>query len=114
MQQRLKSFIRHSKYLYLWLPIFFVQAAFARGVGEFAENILTPVCIMTDVFYKICYIIGFALCIASGIQYKAHRDNPLHVRVSQPIALLIFGLAFILLPLIGQLSTGEPSTGTVR
>lgn len=81
-------------------------------MGDFAGNIIDPICIMTSAFYKICYLIGAALLIACAIQFKAHRNNPLQVRASQPIALLIFGLAFILLPIIAQLSIAEPSIGT--
>ena len=69
------------------------------SLGDFAGNILDPLCIMTNAFYKICYLIGTALLIASAIQYGGYRRNPLQVRLSQPMALLIFGLAFILLPL---------------
>ncbi|CAN5259566.1 hypothetical protein BH10PSE19_BH10PSE19_06280 [soil metagenome] len=118
MNQSLKSIIIGiSKCICLLIPFCIVKVAVAAMVsqtstmGDFASNVLDPICVMTSAFYKICYVIGAALLVASIVQYKAHRNNPLQVRISQPIALVIFGIAFILLPIIGQLSTSAPSTG---
>jgi len=74
------------------------------SLGDMAENVLGPAGMLSGFIYKGCYIFGGGLIVASFIQYRRHRQNPSQVRLSQPVALFLFGIVFILLPLVAQLS----------
>ncbi len=82
------------------------------SVGGMAQSILVPIDAMTGLMYKICYVLGGAMIVGSGIQYKAHRDNPQQVPLNRPIFLLLVGLVLIALPLIAQLSAAASAASS--
>ncbi len=82
------------------------------SLGEAAENMLGPLGLLTEGFYKICYVIGATLLLGAGLQYKNYRNNPSAVRLSTPIVLLLLGIALILLPLIGMLSPASQAANS--
>lgn len=84
----------------------YVYALSEPSLGQAAENMLVPIGLFTEGFYKICYILGGTLILGAGIQYKNYRDNPSAVRLSTPVVLFLLGVSFILLPLIGMTSPG--------
>ena len=93
-----------------YFPLTANAAATAITLGQASNRMLEPVSVLTDVMYKICYVLGSTLILGSFIQYKAHRDNPSQVRLSQPIFLLIVGLVLIALPSLAQYSDAASVT----
>jgi intracellular multiplication protein IcmD len=101
--------------LLLWVKAVVVFGASLEGpsLGGMAQSMLVPIDVMTLLMYKICYILGGAMIVGSGVQYKAHRDNPQQIPINRPIFLLIIGLVLVALPLIAQLSgASSASTGS--
>lgn len=92
------------------LPLTAKAATTPLTLGQASNKVLEPVSVLADVMYKICYVLGSTLVLGSFIQYKAHRDNPSQVRLSQPIFLLIVGLVLIALPYLAQYSDAANAT----
>jgi hypothetical protein len=85
----------------------FAKAALAVDVSQAVNNILGPLSAFTDSFYKICYALGIILIVGSGIQYRMHRKNPMQIRLSNVIFLLIVGIVVVCLPFLVKLSTSS-------
>ena len=79
--------------------------SYAGDIGQVVNNILAPMSAFTDAFYKICYALGTLLIIGSAVQYKLHRKNPIQVKLSNVIFLLIIGIVVVCLPFIVKLSS---------
>jgi len=73
-------------------------------IGDVSKNILGLASGITDVIFKLCYVIGIALFVGSLMQFKEHRDRPANVRISQPLMMLVFGFAIIMLPILASFS----------
>jgi intracellular multiplication protein IcmD len=79
-----------------------------EGFGQFADNALGPVQGMGRILSDICLVGGIGMLLGAVLQYKAHRDNPSQVRLTTPIFLLVIGIAMVLLPFIGHLTSYHP------
>ncbi len=96
-----------KRLIFFIFTLFFSEIVFADiSLGQAADNILVPLGALNQIIYTICYILGTAMLGGSLIQYKAHRDNPSNVRLTQPIMLLIIGLILIGIPYLVQVSSG--------
>lgn len=84
----------------------------APSLGGMAQSMLVPISALAQLFYKMFYILGAAMIVGSGVQYKAHRDNPSQIPINRPIFLLVVGLVLIAVPLIAQLSASAASVST--
>lgn len=79
----------------------------AQSLGDIANNLLGPTRGITQLMYGVSYVAGAGMLIMALMQYKAHRDNPSQVRLGTPIAFFIFGLIFVLIPLISKHSSSS-------
>lgn len=95
------------------LSLFFMvpSAHAAYSLAELSQTVLGPEALIIELAYKACYVFGAGLIMMSLFQFHRHRQNPSETRLMQPIGLLIFGVIFILLPLITQLSTSTHPLG---
>lgn len=89
--------------LYSTIFAFWVSDAMAQSgqslsdiVGTVQDNILTLGPLLTIV----SYIAGVAFAIAGIVKFKAHKDNPTQVPLSQPIVYLLVGAGLLFLPSI--------------
>lgn len=93
--------------LLLYIVTSCVYAAYTApppSLGDVANNMLSPLGVITHTLYNICYILGGGLLVAAAIQYRDHRRNPLQVPLSRPIFLFIVGFILVALPFITTLS----------
>jgi hypothetical protein len=79
------------------------------SIGDFANNLMGPVEVLTKMFEDIAIVAGVGFLFAALIQYKAHRENPSQVRLGKPISYLVFGVILILFPLVGYLVSYHPA-----
>ncbi len=129
LRKKLSSALKTSRclsVLYSTLLAFWVGDAMAQSgqslsdiVGTLQDNVLTLGPLLTI----ISYIAGVAFAIAGIVKFKAHKDNPTQVALSQPIVYLCVGAGLLFLPSImasagstifgsGQaVSAGKGSTG---
>jgi intracellular multiplication protein IcmD len=83
------------------------QACFAVSLGDIANNLLTPTSGITQLMYGVSYVAGAGMIIMALTQYKAHRDNPSQVRLGTPVAFFIFGVVFLMIPIVSQHSVSS-------
>lgn len=90
-----------------------VGAAFAASSGVIgsSSNLSTVATNVTGNFSAIAklitggaYIAGFAFAVGAVVKFKAHKDNPTQVMISQPIALLFVGAALIFIPSVFKIT----------
>ena len=94
-------------------PVF----AASQGLGSVADNMTSTMGSLSQFIQGMSFVIGFGFGVGAIVKYKAHRDNPLQVRVTEPITLLFISLAFlclgVVLTLAGQSIFGSGAeTGT--
>ena len=85
--------------------LLFAPSGYAQSLGDVATNILGPLTGASHIVKIICVVAGTGLILGSLMRYKAHRENPIEVRLGTPIAMLIAGLALILISLIPMPTT---------
>ena len=76
----------------------------ANDWEKIIDTVLSPASFMIQTVYAVCYIVGIGLVLGSFLQYKTYRINPTQIRLSQPVALFVFGILLLLTPIIAQLS----------
>lgn len=91
------------------LSLLFISAysnsCYAGDIVQVVNNILAPMSAFTDAFYKICYALGALLIAGSAIQYSLYRKNPIQVKFSNVVFLLLIGIVVVCLPFIVRLSS---------
>ncbi len=84
---------------------FWVGEAFAQS-GQSLSDIISTVqgniLTLGPLLTIISYIAGVAFAIAGIVKFKAHKDNPTQVALSQPIVYLLVGAGLLFLPSIMQ------------
>lgn len=76
------------------MPLF----AHAATFGSVAEAGIKVADFAGGFLSYVCYIAGVCLWFGALIQYKQHRQNPLQVRLSQPIFYLVLGAVIFAVP----------------
>lgn len=80
---------------------FGAEAAFAvSGIGSIATNVTGNFGAITRLITGASYVAGFAFAVGAVVKFKAHKDNPTQIPISQPIALLFVGAALIFIPAV--------------
>lgn len=74
--------------------------AASQGLGSVADNMTSTMGSLSQFVQALSFVVGFGFGVGAIVKYKAHRDNPLQVRVSEPITLFFISLAFICLGLV--------------
>ncbi len=72
----------------------------AQGFGEVAANIYEPVSMVIHLVRGVSIISGAGLVIGSILRYIEYRRNPVAVRLSAVIFMLLFGIALIIVGFI--------------
>ena len=79
--------------------LFLSKAVFAvSGIATVASNVLGNLTSVTQLITAGSYVAGFAFAVAAIVKFKAHKDNPTQIMISQPIALLFVAAALIFIP----------------
>ena len=104
--------------------LFFLSGSLfaASGVSTVASNVLSNLSSVAQLITAGAYVAGFAFGVAAIVKFKAHKDNPTQVMISQPIVLLFVAAALIFIPsvfktsgatLFGSGSTSNTATSGV-
>ena len=87
--------------------------AFAQSMGDVADNILQPVDMLQGVMHVASIVMGIYLVTAAFMRYLRFRQNPQESPISTVILWAIFGVLFILLPFVHNLTLlAAEHTGT--
>lgn len=85
----------------------FDSSAFAlSGIGSLARNAKSNLSDMAKLITAAAYVAGMAFAIGAVVKFKAHKDNPTQVQISQPIALLFIGAALMFIPSVFKSAGG--------
>lgn len=98
-------------FIYFFAGLVFAEKNHLYGVGAVAENLMEPVTIVSNFMGSASLILGVMCLFAAFIRYRQFRVNPLATPISVVIMLIIFGVAFLLLPFVYKLTqSGIPFT----
>jgi intracellular multiplication protein IcmD len=70
----------------------------ASGVGGVATNAIKSLAPIAKLITGGAYVAGFGFFVAAIVKFKAHKDNPTQVQISQPIALIFIAAALVFIP----------------
>lgn len=82
------------------------------GIGGVAANVTGNLSNIAKLITAGAYLAGFGFAVAAIVKFKAHKDNPTQVPISQAIALLFVGAALIFIPAVFK-SSGTTLFGSV-
>ncbi len=77
------------------------EVAFAQGgqtLGDVAEHVTESMKGLQTLLAAAAYIAGLGFGIAGMMKFKAHKDNPTQVPLSQPITLILISAGLVFLP----------------
>lgn len=128
LNKKLSNVLKASKglnVLYGTLFAFWVGDVLAQSgqsLSDIVSNVQGNVLTLGPLLTIISYIAGVGFAIAGIVKFKAHKDNPQQVSLSQPIVYLAVGAGLLFLPSImasagstvfggSQTSAGKGSTG---
>jgi intracellular multiplication protein IcmD len=80
--------------------------AAASGIGAVANTATQNLNALAKLITAGSYVAGMGFGVASLVKFKAHKDNPTQVHISQPIALLFVAAALLFIPSVFT-STGK-------
>lgn len=87
----------------LFLASEFVLAGGGTSLGDVASNVTGNLTNVAKLITAASYVAGVGFALMGMLKFKAHKDNPTQVPLSQPIVLMIIAAALIFLPsLIGS------------
>ena len=97
-------------------------AGSSQSLSDIVSNVQGNVLTLGPLLTIISYVAGVGFAIGGIVKFKAHKDNPTQVSLSQPIVLLFVGAALLFLPSImasagstvfggSQTSAGKGATG---
>lgn len=69
-----------------------------KGIGTVAYNVQTNFVQIAKFITAAAYIAGMGFAVAAVVKFKAHKDNPTQVMISQPIVLLFVAAALMFMP----------------
>lgn len=76
-------------------------AVFAvSGIGKVASNVSGNLSDIAKLITAAAYVAGFGFAVGAIVKFKAHKDNPTQIPLSQPIAFLFVGAALIFIPAV--------------
>jgi len=88
-------------------------AAFASGsgIGAVASQVTSNLSSVAKLVTAGSYVAGFAFGVGAIVKFKAHKDNPTTVPISQPIMLIFVAAALIFIPSVFT-TTGKTLFGS--
>lgn len=79
--------------------------AFAMsGVGSVAAQVTSNIGNIARLVTAASYVAGMAFAVGAIVKFKAHKDNPTTIPISQPIFMLFVAAALIFIPTVFQVS----------
>lgn len=90
----------------LGMAAYAAQVSSLSGIGSVASNVKTN---LTNIAYLITagsYVAGMGIAVAAIAKFKAHKENPTQVPISQAIALLFISSALIFAPSVFKAAGG--------
>lgn len=91
--------VRQIKIIFLMCMMFVFASCFAQGaygqpegLGDSYNDFLF---LIHNILSKICIVSGGALLLGGLAQFKAHRDNPIAVKLSIPVSMVVVGLLLV-------------------
>lgn len=85
----------------LFVLFFLSEYAFAGGgedIGGVAASVTGTLKNVQNLLVAVAYIAGIAFGIAGVMKFKAHKDNPTQVPLSQPLTLIMIAAGLMFLP----------------
>lgn len=82
-----------------------VAYAAGSGIGEVAATAKSNLSDLAQLITAGSYVAGMGFGVASITKFKAHKDNPQQIHISQPIAYLFLSAALLFIPSVFK-STG--------
>ncbi len=73
-------------------------------LGNLANNIRSSLQSVSQLIVSVSYVAGVGFALMGMLKFKAHKDNPTQVPLSQPLVLLAISSGLIFLPSL--ISTG--------
>lgn len=107
-----KEWIRAAGKWCLWLTgsacFLACGAALAADttIGTVASNVTGTFGDLAKLITAGSYVAGFAFGVGAIVKFKAHKDNPTTVPISQPIMLLFVAAALIFVPSVFKTTGG--------
>lgn len=86
--------------------------AAVSGIGSVASQVTTNLSNIAKLITAGSYVAGFGIAVAAIVKFKAHKDTPTQVHLSQPIVLLFVAAALIFIPAVFK-TTGVTLFGGV-
>ena len=88
-----------SAYFGALLALFFVSDfALAETLGDVAANVTDSMTNVAKLITAASYVAGVGFALSGMMKFKAHKDNPTQVPLSQPIVLIAIAAGLIFLP----------------
>lgn len=98
----LKPLISLCGYFGALLALFLLShTVFADGgqsLGEVAATVTTSMDNVAKLITAASYVAGIGFALMGMLKFKAHKDNPTQVPLSQPIVLLAIAAGLVFLP----------------
>lgn len=85
-------FLEENTYAYVGTP--------SQSLGGVAHNLLDAERSLQSFIQFVCLMTGVGLLIASIGMFKKHWQNPAEVALSRPVAMVILGVALVVLAFI--------------
>ena len=83
------------------------SGATVEEIRQLSHSIVVPAEVLQLIEQLITaafYVGGVGLAAAAIVKFKAHKENPTQVSISQPLALLFLGAALIFIPTVFRVS----------
>lgn len=78
----------------------FADTAATGGIGTIATNVRSQLGGVARLITAAAYLAGMAFAVAAIVKFKAHKDNPTQVPVSQGVVLLFVAGALMWAPAV--------------
>lgn len=104
LYQLKKNQVQSLLYLFILLVYSIPVAAetLKTGLGGVANNLMSPVNVLSNFIGSACLLLGIVFIFASIVKYIEHRRSPLMVPISTVLFLLIAGLILLCLPFLSM------------
>ncbi len=104
-----KSLLSLCAYFGSLLALFFIADLSLAGgdgqsLGDVAETVTGSMSNVAKLITATSYVAGVGFAMMGMLKFKAHKDNPTQVPLSQPIVLLVIAAGLVFLP--NLISTG--------
>lgn len=81
------------------------------GIGGVASSVTGNLANIAKLITAGSYVAGFGFAVGAIVKFKAHKEQPTQIPISQPIALLFVAAALIFIPSVFK-STGMTLFGS--